>query len=131
VLNIVSGDSLLFISHQWGQETPQACLRLIRSHGRGWRSILFEERGTPHTADESVEVAAELGLEVRLLPRATPERNAMDHLWRAVKGRALADPPRRSIDDSADAGCRYILEMSRHERLKKAGVLSGNFWLTK
>ena len=33
--------------------------------------------------------------------------------------------------DSADAACRYIIEMSRRERLKAAGVLSGNFWLTK
>jgi hypothetical protein len=68
---------------------------------------------------------------VRLLPRATPELNAMDHLRRAVKGRALADRPTRSIDDSADVACRYVLGMSRRERLKKAGVLSGNFCLTK
>jgi hypothetical protein len=54
----------------------------------------------------------------------------MDHLWRSVKGRALADRPTRSIDASAGAACRYLLEMSRGERLRKAGVLSGNFWLT-
>lgn len=102
-----------------------------RSHWRGWRIVLFEDRGTPHTAEESLATALGLGIEVRLLPRATPELNAMDHLRRQVKGRALADRPTRSIDDSADAACRYIIEMSRHERLKKAGVLSGNFWLTK
>jgi transposase len=130
-LNVMSGDSLLFISREWVQETHQYFLRLIRSHWRGWRVVLFEDRGTPHTADESRELAAGLGIEVRLLPRATPELNAMDHLWRQVKARALADRPTRSIDDSADAACRYILEMSRRERLKKAGVLSGNFWLTK
>jgi hypothetical protein len=38
VLNIRSGDSLLFISHEWVQETHQAFLRLIRSHWRGWRN---------------------------------------------------------------------------------------------
>jgi transposase len=130
-LNIRSGDSLLFISRAWVQETHQAFLRMIRSHWRGWRIVLFEDRGTPHKAEESLEVASELGIEVRLLPRATPELNAMDHLWRAVKGRALADRPTRSIDASAAAACRYILEMSRQERLKKAGVLSRNFWLTK
>jgi hypothetical protein len=48
-----------------------------------------------------------------------------------VKGRALADRPTRSIDESADAACRYILEMTPQERLRKAGVLSGNCWLTK
>ena len=130
-LNVMSGDSLLFISREWVQETHQAFLRMIRSHWRGWRIVLFEDRGTPHKAEGSLELATALGIEVRLLPRATPELNAMDHLWRQVKARALADRPTRSIDDSADAACRYILEMSRHERLKKAGVLSGNFWLTK
>ena len=130
-LNVTSGDALLFISREWVQETHQAFLRMIRSHWRGWRIVLFEDRGTPHTAEGSLELAAALGIEMRLLPRATPELNAMDHLWRQVKARALADRPTRSIDDSADAACRYIIEMSRHERLKKAGVLSGNFWLTK
>lgn len=130
-LNVTSGDALLLITREWVAETHQAFLRMIRAHWRGWRIVLFEDRGTPHTADESQEAARDLGIEVRLLPRATPELNAMDHLWRQVKGRALANRPTRSIDDSADAACRYIIEMSRRERLKAAGVLSGNFWLTK
>jgi transposase len=131
VLNVTSGDSLLLITREWVAETHQASLRMIRAHWRGWRIVLFEDRGTPHTAEESRELAHRLGIEVRWLPRATPELNAMDHLWRQVKGRALANRPTRSIDDSADAACRYIIEMSRRERLKAAGVLSGNFWLTK
>ncbi len=130
-INVESGDALLLITREWVQETHQAFLRMIRAHWRGWRIVLFEDRGTPHTADESRELARCLGIEVRLLPRATPELNAMDHLWRQVKGRALANRPTRSIDDSADAACRYIIEMSRRERLKAAGVLSGNFWLTR
>jgi transposase len=130
-LNIASGEALLLITREWVAETHQAFVRMIRSHWRGWRLVLFEDRGTPHTAEESRGLAARLGIEVRLLPRATPELNAMDHLWRQVKGRALANRPTRSIDDSADKACRYIIEMSRRERLRKAGVLSGNFWLTK
>jgi hypothetical protein len=43
----------------------------------------------------------------------------------------LANRATQSIDESADSACRYILDMSRRERLRKAGVLSGNFWLTK
>ena len=130
-LNVESGDALLLITREWVGETHQAFLRMIRAHWRGWRVVLFEDRGTPHTAEESRELARWLGIEVRWLPRATPQLNAMDHLWRQVKGRALANRPTRSIDDSADAACCYIIEMSRRERLKAAGVLSGNFWLTK
>jgi hypothetical protein len=104
---------------------------MIRSHWRGWNIVLFEDRGTPHKAEDSLDLAADLSIEIRLLPRATPELNAMDHLWRFVKGEALADRPTVSIDESADRACRYLLEMSRRERLQKAGILSGNFWLTK
>lgn len=130
VLNITTGDLLMLITEVWDEVTHQYFLEMIRAHWRGWQIVLFEDRGTPHTAEDSVELAADLGLQVRWLPRATPELNAMDHLWRHVKGQALADRPTQPIEQSADAACRYLLEMSRHERLQKAGVLSGHFWLT-
>ena len=72
-----------------------------------------------------------LGIEVRLLPRATPELNAMDTLWKQVKRDALGDRPTASIDQSAEGACEHILAMRPHDRLRQAGVLSGNFWLTK
>jgi transposase len=130
VLNIHSGNVLLLITEEWVQETHQAFLGMISAHWRGWHIVLFEDRGSPHTADESRELARALGLDVRFLPIATPELNAMDHLWRHVKGHALANRPTQSIDASADRVCQDILAMSRRERLRKAGVLSGNFWLT-
>lgn len=129
-INIKTGEVLLLITDVWDEVTHQYFLEMIRRHWRGWNVVLFEDRGSPHTAEESRELAKELNIEIRLLPRATPELNAMDHLWRFVKGRALANRPTISIDKSADAACQYIFEMSHKERLKKAGVLSGNFWLT-
>jgi len=65
-----------------------------------------------------LDLAATLGIQVRLLPRACPELNAMDHLFRFVKTRAVADQPTRSID-----------ALSRRERLAEAGALSDNLWL--
>ncbi len=129
-INVCTGSILLLISDVWDALTHQYFLEMIRQHWRPWGIILFEDRGTPHTAEDSLDRATELELEIRLLPRATPKLNAMDHLWRFVKGRALADRPTRSIDQSADAACDYLLKMSPQERLKKAGILSGNFWLT-
>lgn len=131
VLNVQNGEVLLLITEEWVQETHQAFLSMIRSHWRGWHIVLFEDRGSPHTAGESLRLAGELHIKLRFLPKATPELNAMDHLWRHVKGRGLANRATQSIDESADSACRYILDMSRRERLRKAGVLSGNFWLTK
>ncbi len=131
VINIATGAALLLITNEWVQETHQYFLQMIHAYWRGRHIVLFEDRGSPHTAAESLALAQELGIEVRLLPRATPELNAMDHLWRSVKGRALASRPTLSIDKSADAACKYILDMSRGERRRKAGILSRDFWLTK
>jgi transposase len=129
-LNITTGELLLLITEVWDEVTHQFFLEMIHRHWRGWRIILFEDRGTPHTAEDSVALAAELGIQVRLLPRACPELNAMDHLFRFVKSRGVANQPTRSIDASAMAACRSLYALSRRERLTKAGVLSGNFWLT-
>jgi transposase len=129
VINVRSGETLLLITHEWVQETHQAFLGMIRSHWRGWNVVLFQDRGSPHTAGASVARAAELGLEIRWLPRATPELNAMDQLWRRTKGEVLASRPTETVDASADAACAYILGLSRRERLRKAGILSGLFWL--
>ena len=129
-LNIRTGAIALLITDHWDQDTHQYFLTMVRSQGRGWHSVLFEDRGAPHTAEESLEVAAALHIELRFLPVATPELNAMDHLWRHVKGGGLANRAAVSIDTSADMACQYLLALSPHERLRKAGVLSGHFWLT-
>jgi transposase len=129
-LTSATGALLRLITEIWDEVTPQYFLQRIRAQWRGWHLSLVEDRGSPPTAEQSREVAAALGIEIRWLPRATPKLNAMDHLWRHVKGRALADRPTQSIEQSADAACRFLFEMSRRERLRKAGVLSGNFWLT-
>lgn len=128
-MNIHTGDVELFITNEWVQETHQCFLSMLRSHWRGWNIILFEDRGTPHTAEESRYFAMQLGIEIRFLPKATPELNAMDQLWRHVKARALSNRQTLSIDISADAACQYIFDMHPKERLRKAGVLSGHFWL--
>jgi len=130
-LNVWSGQVLMLITDIWTQETHQAFLQMIHRHWRGWHIVLFEDRGSPHTAADSQDLAAEWGMALRFLPRATPELNAMDQLWRRAKGEALANRPTDSIDTSADQMCHYILDLSPRERLRKAGVLSGDFWLAR
>jgi transposase len=130
-INVWSGEVVLLITNIWDQITHQAFLQLIRGHWRGWRIVLFEDRGSPHTATDSLERAATLGIQIRFLPRATSELNAMDQLWRQTKPNALANRATLSIDDSAMQLCDHILTLSPRERLQKAGVLSGNFWLAK
>jgi transposase len=130
-INIRSGAVALLITEEWTNETHQAFLRMIRSGWRGWNPVLFEDRATQHKSPGSRAIAEELGIEVRLLPKATPELNAMDHLWRHAKKQAVGNRPTISIEESALAARQYIIDLSPRERLRKAGVLSGNFWLTK
>jgi hypothetical protein len=131
VINIGSGDVLLLITKELVQETHQYFLSMIRSHWRGWHIVLFEDGNSAHTADESRDWTSDLDIQIRLLPKATPELNAMDQLWRRVKGETLASRATQSIERSTDRVCQYILDLSPRDRLRKAGVLSGKFWLTK
>jgi len=128
-INIRTGDVVMLITQVRDLVTHQYFLEMIRSHWRGWQIVLFEDRGSPHTAEETLDLAKELKIQIRLLPIATPELNAMDQLWREVKGRALSNRATETIDISADKACQHILNMSPRERLHKAGVFSGSFWL--
>jgi hypothetical protein len=130
-INIRTGDVAAMITRAWTQAEHQDFLSVVRSHWRGWNIVLFEDRASQHTAPDSLDWAADLGIEVRLLPKATPELNAMDHLWRHTKQEALGDRETITIERSALDACQYIISLSPRERLRKAGVLSGNFWLTK
>ena len=86
-------------------------------------------REAPGTVSQVL--AASLDMQIRWLPRATSELNAMDQLWRQTKPDALANRASRPIDDSAMQLCDLIHDLSPHARLRKAGVLSGRFWLTQ
>jgi transposase len=130
-INIKTGDISLLITKEWTKPEHQGFLSMIRSHWRGWDIVLFEDRAGQHTSPESLEWAEELGIEIRLLPRATPELNAMDHLWRHTKREALGDRETETVDRSALDACQYIIDLSPRDRLRKAGVLSGDFWLTR
>jgi hypothetical protein len=129
-LNIKSGRQSLMITTHWEALTWQAFLHQIRSTWRGWHIVLFIDQGSPHTAEDSQDVARDLDIEVRWLPVATPELNALEGLWREGKGQILANETTATIDGSADAFCQYLIDLTPRQRLEKAGVLSGNFWLT-
>jgi hypothetical protein len=130
-INVRSGDVSLLITEEWVNETHQTFLAMVRSHWRGWNIVLFEDRASPHKSPESLAWAEQLGIEVRLLPKATPELNAMDQLWKHTKREAVGSRATETVATSALDACRYIIDLSPRDRLRQAGVLSGNFWLTK
>jgi hypothetical protein len=130
-INVRSGDVALLITEEWVNETHQAFLSMIRSHWRGWNIVLFEDRASQHTSPDSRGWAEDLGIEIRLLPRATPELNAMDHMWRHTKQETVGSRATSAIEKSALDACQYIIDLSPRDRLHQAGILSGNSWLTQ
>jgi DDE superfamily endonuclease len=78
-VNIYSGGAALLVTKEWNQVTHREFLSVVRAHWRGWDIVLFEDRAGQHTAPDSLFWADCLGIEIRLLPKATPELNAMDH----------------------------------------------------
>jgi hypothetical protein len=130
-INVKRGDVALLITAGWAEETHPTFLALIRAHWRGWNLMLFEDRAGQHKSPKSLSYAAPLAIEIRLLPRATPELNAMDTLWRRTKQETVGSRATKTVDQSALDACQYIIDLSPHDRLRQAGVLSGDFWLTK
>jgi transposase len=130
-INVRSGDVAPLITEGWTKETHQTFLAMIRSRWRGWNIVLFEDRASQHKSPESREYAEQLGIEVRLLPKAAPGLNAMDHRWRHTKRETVGSRATETVDRSALDACQYIIDLSPRDRLRKAGVLSGDFWLAK
>lgn len=128
-LNPATGKLWLDDAEAWNQHTFQDHLRHIRACWRGRNIVLFLDRGSPHTARASRGLAADLGVELRFLPTACPELNPVEGLWRHAKGRVLANEPAPDLADGLGRVCDELFEMSGTDRLRLAGVLSGNFWL--
>ena len=128
-LNIKTGAICLDQAQKWNQDSFQEHLRHLKNQWRGWHMVLFLDRGSPHTAQRSRKLARELGIELRWLPVACPELNPVEGIWRHLKGKALANRPTLWMEELMERACGYIQSLSPVERLRKAGVLSGNFWL--
>lgn len=124
----VQGARALDYAKQWDQDDFPVSLRPIRKRWRGWRSVRFLDRGSPHTARASRRLARALGSPMHWLPTACPARNPGDHLWRHVQA-LLANEPHPKVVAAVVRAADYVLKCASMARLRKAGVLAPNFWL--
>jgi len=129
VLNIQTGSYFQYFSETYTQVTFQRILRFIRRRWRGWHIVLFLDKISAQRAKASRTLARELNIELRWLPTACPELNPVDHLWRHLKQDILANEPTPNLDITLKRAWSYLNDLTPRERLQKAGVLSGNFWL--
>jgi transposase len=128
-IDIETGHRLLVAREHQCAIDFQVILRMIRQDYGDRKVALLLDGDSSHTANESKALAAQLDIELIWLPARCPQLNPMDRLWNCGKQKVCANRQYKSIDDQAKRFIDYLLGLSAHEALRKAGILSGNFWL--
>lgn len=128
-INPRTGHRLLMRGRSLGQQEFQSFLRLLRRSYPGRQIWLLLDQAPGHIADKSHALAAQLDIKLVWLPKQCSELNAMDQLWKELKGDLAANRQFKNIDEAAGYAESWILRLSARQALRKASVLSKNFWL--
>jgi transposase len=129
-INLHTGHRVVLIGKRAGGAEARAFFeelrRRYRQAGRIW---LLLDRASAHTNDKTLRLADELRIELGWFPKQWPELNAMDQLWKELKRLIAANRQATNIDALAQEAADWILTLSTQDALRKAGILSPNFWL--
>jgi hypothetical protein len=128
-INIDTGYRLVLVRQRQRGEDFRVFLPLIRRHYRGWHVALLLDEDRSHTAADSRDLAAALGIKLIWLPKRCPELNGMDHLWGHGKDHVCANRQYCDIDEEAERFVPYLQGLTNKEALLQAGILSEDFWL--
>jgi hypothetical protein len=128
-INIGTGRYCVEAIERWNGLSWRDHLRRIRTSWRGWDIVLFLDRGSPHTAQASCELAFNMGIELRWLPTACPELTPVESIWRWLKGTVLCNFQPTNFSETIKTAVEAVKELAPRQILAKAGVLSKNFWL--
>ena len=128
-LNPRTGHRLLQRSANMRQEHFQSFLRRWHGSDRGRPLWLLLDEAPCHIAPKSQALAAQLHIELLWLPKQCSELNAMDQLWREMKGPLSATYQYPAIDEHAAFAQEWIMSLTATEAKGKAGLLSKSFWL--
>lgn len=130
-INIRTGHRVVMRYANMQQSGFQAFLRLLSRRYKGKQIWMLLDRAGSHIAPRSLALAGQLNIVLVWLPRQCSELNAMDHLWKEVKSDISANYQYKDIEEHAWNAENYIIHLTNKQALKKAGVLSKNFWLKK
>jgi transposase len=128
-INLRTGHRIVLRRPNLRQEHFQAFLRRLRRCYPARQIWLLLDEAPSHVAAKSQALAETLDIVLLWLPKQCPELNAMDHLWRELKDDISANYQFKSIDEHADFAEQWVQSLSNTEALRKAGMLSKNFWL--
>jgi transposase len=128
-INLRTGHRIVMRRTRMRQEDFQDFLRLVRRrYGKRPVWMLLDEAPC-HKAKRSLALAAQLGIHFIVLPKQCSELNAMDQVWKELKGQISANYQFASIDQHAKQAEEWLLSLSKREALRKAGISSKNYWL--
>jgi hypothetical protein len=128
-VNPRTGHRLVLRRQAMRQPDFQAFLFYLRDCYPGRQIWLLLDQASCHIAPASQALATELDIVLVWLPKQCAELNAMDHLWRELKGHIAANRQYANIDEHADSAEHWLLGLTPRQALRKAGVLSDGFWL--
>lgn len=128
-LNPRTGHRIVLRRCRQRQEDFQEFLRVLRRRYPGRPVWLLLDKAPCHDAARSQALAVRLGIELVWLPKQCSELNAMDHVWKELKRYIAANRQFHEIDEEAEQAERWLLQLRARAILRKAGVLTDNFWL--
>lgn len=128
-INIRTGHRVLQRTGQQRLQDVHAFLRNLRRRYGNRRIWLILDKHGSHYAPRSQALAGQLNIELLFLPRQSPELNPMDHLWKEAKRLCSANRQYASIDEHAQHVEDWLMSLTPSQALRKAGILSKNFWL--
>ena len=128
-VNLRTGHRLVVRARNMRQAGFHELLRLVRRrYGKRTVYMLLDEASC-HRAQQSVALAAALDIHFIWVPKQCSELNPVDQLWKELKGSISANHQYQSIEEHAEAAEAWVRGLSNRETLRKAGVVSKNFWL--
>lgn len=128
-INVRTGRRLVLGRRRQGQEDFQAFLLRMKRHYPGRPIWLLLDKASCHEARRSRQLAARLEMTLLWLPKQCPELNPVDHLWRELKRLIAANRQFTDIDAEAECAQSWLMGLTATQALRKAGILSADFWL--
>ena len=128
-INLRTGHRICLRRANMRQENFHALLREVRRHYKERSVWMLLDEAPCHIAAQSQRLAAVLDIHLVWLPKQCSELNAMDQLWKELKGKVSANYQFSSIEEHAKYAEAWIFNLTHQDALCKASVLSKNFWL--
>lgn len=128
-LQLRTGRMLCLQQQRKRAEEFQQFLELLRWHYRKGPLALLLDENSSHTAKASQALAEALDIRLLWLPQRSPHLNPMDHLWRHGKEAICSNYQHATIGIQVAHFLEYYESLSPADRLRKAGMLSPDFWL--